>query len=119
MDSILLDFGKAFDKVDHDKLCIKLEHYGINGKTLGWVKDFLNDRIQWVVINGENSSKLKSGVPQGSVLGPLLFLVYINDWSANIKSKIRLFADDSYIYKIIKRKQDTIELQNDLDMLVR
>ena len=68
LNSILLDFSKAFDKVDHDKLCIKLEHYGINGKTLGWVKDFLNDRIQWVVINGENSSKLKvkSGVPQDS-----------------------------------------------------
>lgn len=121
LDSILLDFSKAFDKVDHDKLCIKLEHYGINGKTLEWIKDFLNDRIQWVVINGENSSKLKvkSGVPQGSVLGPLLFLVYINDLPVNIKSKLRLFADDSYIYKIIKSKQDTIDLQNDLDMLVR
>ena len=121
MDSILLDFSKAFDKVDHHKLCIKLEHYGINSKTLEWIKDFLNDRIQWVVINGENSYKLKvkSGVTQGSVFGPLLFLVYINGFPVNIKSKLRLFADDSYIYKIIKSKQDTIDLQNDVDMLVR
>ena len=79
VDTILLDFSKAFDKVNHRKLMIKMDHYGIRGKLLDWMNDFLSERTQQVIINGESSSKGKviSGVPQGIVLGPLLFLIYI------------------------------------------
>ena len=74
LDTILLDFSKAFDKVDHTKLCLKLtlklDHYGIRGKTINWIRHFLTGRTQWVSINGKNSTKIevKSGVPQGTIL---------------------------------------------------
>ena len=121
IDTILLDFSKAFDKVDHRKLCLKLENYGIRGNLLNWIKDFLNNRKQWVVINGERSSvaKVKSGVPQGTVLGPLLFLIYINDLPEGVKSTLRLFADDSFLYRIITSSDDTIQLQTDLNALIK
>ena len=116
---ILLDFSKAFDKVNHRKLYIKLRHYGIRGTLLDWFKDFLTGRTQQVVINGEMSSKavIKSGVSQGTVLGPLLFLIYINDLPEKITSSLKLFADDSYMYRVINNTQDNLELQNDLDIL--
>ena len=77
---ILLDFSKAFDKVAHEKLISKLHFYGIWGKTLSWVNDFLDSLSQAVVLNGVKSDKIavSSGVPQGSVLGSILFLAYIN-----------------------------------------
>ena len=120
VDSILLDFSKAFDKVDHDKLCQKLEHYGIRGKAHSWVKNYLANRTQTVVINGENSESapVVSGVPQGTVLGPLLFLVYINDLPDLVNCKIRLFADDALIYRTIDSIQDALLLQNDLAKLI-
>ena len=119
MDTILLDFSKAFDKVNHRKLMIKMDHYGIRGKLLDWMNDFLSERTQQVIINGESSSKGKviSGVSQGTVLGPLLFLIYINDLPDRVNSQIRLFADDSYLYKTIDTPQDTLQLQKDLDAL--
>ena len=119
IDSILLDFSKAFDKVDHEKLCHKLDHYGIRGIHLQWITSFLSDRTQQVIVNGKSSSfaPVKSGVPQGTVLGPLLFLVYINDLPLNVNSKVRLFADDAYLYRTITSKEDIITLQNDLDSL--
>ena len=120
IDSILLDFSKAFDKVVHRKLIYKLKHYGINGDILNWISDFLCDRSQSGVVRGTKSKQTAviSGVPQGTVLGPLLFLVYINDMPLETKSKIALFADDSYIYRKILSKEDSEQLQLDLDKLV-
>ena len=95
-----MDFSKAFDKVSHSLLQHKLDHYGIRGKTGEWIKTFLSDRSQSVVIEGESSDKIpvESGVPQGSVLDPSLFLFYINDMPEGITSKVRLFADDTIAY---------------------
>ena len=104
IDSILLDFSKAFDKVNHFKLGLKLTHYGIKGNYLKWIQSFLNNRTQQVVLNGTVSdpANVLSGVPQGTVLGPLLFLIYINDMPALLQSILRLFADDAYLYRVNK-----------------
>ena len=118
-DVILLDFSKAFDKVAHMRLCYKLRHLGINGSLLEWIKCFLTDRTQRVIVNGERSSlsEVSSGVPQGSVLGPLLFLCYINDITSGVSSSIKLYADDVLIYRIINTEDDCEILQRDLDSL--
>ena len=120
IDSILLDFSKAFDKVGHRKLILKLKHYGINGDILNWISDFLHDRTQRVVVRGTSSkhSAVISGVPQGTVLGPLLFLAYINDMPLEADSKLALFADDSYLYRKIMSPKDAEQLQKDLNKLV-
>ena len=99
-DLILLDFWKAFDKVNHLKLLYKMHKHGIQDSTLQWVKSFLIGRRQSVLVNCDNSEEVPvtSGVPQGSVLGPLLFLLYIIDLPENIVSQVRLFADDTAIY---------------------
>ena len=93
-DCLTMDFSKAFDKVSHSLLIHKLEQYGIKGKTSAWIKGFLSDRTQCVVIEGEKSDiiKVESGVPQRSVLGPSLFLFYINDMPDNITSTVRLLT---------------------------
>ena len=120
-DAILLDFSKAFDKVDHLGLISKLEHYGIRGPLLEWTSSFLIGRKQCVVVDGKASTPtdILSGVPQGTVLGPLFFLVYINDISKNLSvgTKIRLFADDSLLYRTIRSPKDCEILQNDLNNL--
>ena len=118
-DLILLDFSKAFDKVAHEKLLLKLHHYGIRGDTLKWIEDFLDNRKQAVVINGINSEKIlvSSGVPQGSVLGPILFLAYINDLPEQVKSRARLFADDTALYLAISSTTENEVLQTDLESL--
>ena len=99
-DVCVLDFSKAFDKVGHRRLLEKLRWYGINGQTNKWIESFLTDRTQAVVVEGKSSSKVPvlSGVPQGSVLGPCLFVYYINDIAEGLTSTTRLFADDTMIY---------------------
>jgi retron-type reverse transcriptase len=100
-----MDFAKAFDKVAHKRLLDKLKYYGADTNTLNWIEDFLTLRTQTVILDGEKSEKIHvtSGVPQDTVLGPILLLVYINDFHEYIKhSTLRLFADDSILYKTIK-----------------
>ena len=119
IDVILLDFSKAFDSVPHQRLLKKLQHYGINNNIYNWIETWLTQRSQRVVLNGISSPpvSVQSGVPQGTVLGPLMFLLYINDISNNIQSPLRLFADDSLLYRVINTEQDTLQLQQDLDLL--
>ena len=102
-DLILLDLSKAFDKVAHEKLLLKLHQYGIRGDTLNCIKDFLDNRKQTVLINGINSDEVpgSSGVRHGSVLDPILFLAYINDLPEQVKSRVILFTDDTAIYLAI------------------
>ena len=119
-DLVLLDFSKAFDMVSHEKLLYKLHDYGIRGPILSWIRAFLGGRTQTVVLEGESSDTIPvtSGVPQGSVLGPILFLVYINDLPESITSQVRLFADDTAVYLTITDKDtDGTTLQSDLDKL--
>lgn len=114
--AILLDFSKAFDSVPHERLLLKLQHYGVSGKLLEWIRSFLVGRTQFVSLNGTDSTPLpvQSGVPQGSVLGPLLFLLFINDISSGVDSPVHLFADDSILFRSIKSDDDILALQRDL-----
>ena len=114
---IYLDYSKAFDTVPHLRLIEKLKGYGISGSLLMWLTNFLQGRSQRVVLNGIQSQWLEvtSGVPQGSVLGPLLFVLYINDIAENIQCKLGVFADDTKMYSIINNMCNTMELQCDLD----
>ena len=116
IDVILLDFSKAFDVVPHHRLLMKLYMYGITGKTHRWIEDFLGNITQEVVVNGSKSEcgMVKSGVPQGTVLGPLLFLIYINNIESQIASSISLFADDSALYRPIYSESDSLSLQEDI-----
>ena len=114
---VFCDISKAFDRVWHEGLIYKLRNMGIRGDLLSWFKDYLSNRYQRVVLEGEQSSwsLIKAGVPQGSVLGPLLFLVYINDISDNVNSNIRLFADDTTIFVEVDNPETAAEtLNNDL-----
>jgi hypothetical protein len=119
IDAILLDFSKAFDKVPHRRLLMKLDHYGIRGTTLKWIQDFLIGRTQRVLLDGTHSSTcdVDSGVPQGTVLGPLSFLIFSNDLPEYVTSNARLFADDCVLYRVINNNNDQHQLQNDLQQL--
>ena len=119
IDIAVLDFSKAFDTVPHDGLLSKLKHYGIDDKIWLWILNFLKQRKQRVVVDGIQSDlvTVDSGVPQGTVLGPILFLLHINDLPSVISSKVRLFADDCLVYREIKNRQDQIALQKDLNLL--
>ena len=121
-DLLILDFSKAFDKVPHRRLAHKLDWYGVRNKSLAWITAFLKDRTQRVLLDGETSTPrpVTSGVPQGTVLGPVLFLAYINDLHESItNSNVRLFADDCVLYRDITDRNDTDLLQQDLDALGR
>lgn len=121
VDVVILDFSKAFDTVPHKRLLGKLEQSGIEGETLNWIRSFLTGRKQTVVVDGEHSEEadVLSGVPQGTVLGPLLFLLHINDLPSVIDPQtiIRLFADDCLLYRVIETTEDEQQLQKDLDAL--
>lgn len=117
---VYLDFSKAFDKVPHNLLLTKLKALNIDANILIWIEYFLSNRSQYVFANDHCSSSISvtSGVPQGSVLGPLLFLVYINDLPNSITSSIKLFADDCVIYREVKTTNHTVLLQADLDHIL-
>ena len=118
--AVFLDISKAFDKVWHEGLIFKLRCNGVNGHLIEILRNFLSNRNQRVVLNGIESSwePTFSGVPQGSVLGPLFFLIYINDLTNNISANIKLFADDSSLF-IKVRDVDTAQklLSQDLDKI--
>ncbi len=118
-DIIYLDFSKAFDRVPHERLIRKVEAHGIRGNISKWIKAWLTGRRQRVSINGTKSewADVKSGVPQGSVLGPLLFIIYINDLDTEINSRLSKFADDTKIGRAIHSDDDANALQRDLDNL--
>ena len=119
VDMAVLDFSKAFDKVPHQRLLHKLRYNGVTDSALAWIGSFLSGRSQQVVVDGAMSSQcpVLSGVPQGTVLGPLLFLLFINDIADDINSTIRLFADDCLLYREILTPEDSIMMQRDLDTL--
>ena len=119
VDCVYMDFMKAFDSVPHQRLIAKTGAHGITGNVLGWIKDFLSNRTQRVVINGVQSeqAQVTSGIPQGSVLGPLLFVIYINDLPHVTKCPTRLFADDTKVFARSDLDNNTEKLQEDLDNL--
>ena len=120
IDCIYCDFKKAFDKVPHRRLINKVESYGIKGEILGWITAFLSNRTQQVTVNGESSEfkKVTSGIPQGSVLGLLLFVIFINDLPEQVNSECYLFADDTRIFREIKGSDDHTILQNDINTML-
>ena len=119
VDAVFLDFRKAFDYVPHKQLLMKIEKLGITGNLLKRISDFLTNRKQRVVINGMSSEwmEVSSRVPQGSVLGPLLFILYVNDLPSEVSFFCKLFADDAKLYKDLQNLEDFEMIQNDLDKL--
>ena len=118
--AVFLDVSKAFDKVWHSGLIFKLEQNGVSGSLLKLFENYLSNRKQRVVLNGSFSehSSIESGVPQGSVLGPLLFLIYINDLERNIKSNIKFFADDTMLFSIVRDPEISAnKLNHDLEII--
>jgi ribonucleases P/MRP protein subunit RPP40 len=117
---VYLDYRKAFDTVPHRRLIAKIRSCGITGKLLQWIEDFLMGRKTRIKVNESYSEWLEviSGVPQGSVLGPLLFLLFVNDLPDWIKSSIKMFADDTKMWRVIKNEEDKETLQSDLNKLM-
>ena len=120
LDVAYLDFAKAFDSVPHARLIGKLQSYGVRGKLLRWIEAFLVGRRQRVQVQGAKSDwvPVTSGIPQGSVLGPTLFTIYVNDLPREVSSCIKLFADDTKIYCRLRRDSDSL-LHTDLEALAK
>lgn len=120
-DVIFMDMAKAFDRVDHPTLLHRLSKFGISDNLLDWFCDYLTHRSQQVTVHGSTSSQLPitSGVPQGSLLGPFLFLVYVNDIPTSVSNStgVGLFADDTKLFRCIQSSEDVESLQSDVDCL--
>ena len=119
LDVIYLDLANAFDSVPHRRLLLKLEAFGLSGKLLNWVGSFLCDRCQRVMAAGTGSewTSVLSGVPHGLVLGPVLFVCYINDMPETVSSFIYMYADDTKIGRTVSNMEDSSRLQADLDQV--
>ena len=115
-DVIYLDFRKAFDSVPHERLLIKIKSYGIEGKLYEWIKDFLSGRLQYVKVADSisDTKEVISGIPQGSILGPILFLIFINDLPDCVNSISTIFADDTKAYNTCKNSDI---IQKDIEAL--
>ena len=120
VDAVYLDFRKAFDTVPHIRLLTKLQGYGVRCQVLKWVEDFLSDRDQYVSVNNKNSEHIPvtSGVPQGSVLGPILFIYFINDLPEVVKCVSKIFADDTKVYSMINDISDHQAMQDSINAMV-
>ena len=121
VDIIYIDFSKAFDKVPHQRLLLKMSSMGISDQVVQWVQDFLSDRKMRVLVNGSFSAwlEVKSGIPQGSVLGPTLFTIYVNDLPPLLSSPSRMLADDLKILREVIIQQDSLHLQEDIERVCR
>ena len=117
VDMIYFDFKKAFDTVPHNRLLTKLEYYGITGNILSWIENFLSDRKQMVKVGSKFSDSINvtSGIPQGSILGPILFTIFINDLPNEVESFCKIFADDTKIYNVTSESK---RLQDDINAMI-
>jgi hypothetical protein len=121
LDILYLDFSKAFDKVPHKRLIRKLEAHGIGDKVKTWIESWLENRMQKVVVRGNSSSwsPVSSGVPQGSVLGPTLFIIYINDIEEGLCGNVLKFADDTKVFRKVATSEEAFSMQEDLQKLCK
>ena len=119
VDTIYLDLAKAFDKVPHQRLIQKLKAHGVDGLVCDWIEAWLTGRQQRVCLDGVFSSwrQVWSGVPQGSVLGPVLFLIFINDLDSGLSSSVLKFADDTKLYRPVNNQMNGMSLQQDLNIV--
>ena len=118
--SVYLDISKAFDRVWHDGLIYKLKRCGVSGQLLFLIQSFLKDRKQRTVLNGQSSNwgDISAGVPQGSILGPLFFLVYMNDLAVGLKCNVKLFADDTSLFTVVEDSNTAAnDMNHDLDLI--
>ena len=120
VDVVYFDFSKAFDKVSHEGLAVKMEAAGIRGKVGAWICEWLNERRQRVVVEGVESDweRVESSVPQGTVLGGTLFILFVNDIADKVKAFTRVFADDTKIASVVETEEDARNFQRDIDTLM-